>query len=162
MFPGAEKYAILLKKEEVDMQWNLEDTISWYRRQGAPGDQNAVIQLLREIQRECGGISRAQLQQITESYGVKEGFFLAFIRRIPGLRLSETHVLELCAGPNCPKRAPLAEFVEKTYGKQPAGFMVKLVPCMRMCGKGLNLRWDGQVYNQADEKLLRKLIEGIK
>ena len=144
------------------MDWNLEETIAWYRRQGAPGDQNAVIQLLREIQQQCGGISQAQLTQIAESYGVKEGFLLAFIRRIPGLRLSETHVLELCAGPNCPKRAPLAEFVEKTYGKQPAGFTVKLVPCMRMCGKGPNLRWDGKVYNQADEKLLRSLVEGSK
>jgi NADH:ubiquinone oxidoreductase subunit E len=144
------------------MQWNLEETIHWYRRQGAPGDQNAVIQLLREIQQACGGISQAQLAQIAESYGVKEGFLLAFIRRIPGLRLSETHVLELCAGPNCPKRAPLAEFVEKTYGKQPAGFTVKQVPCMRMCGKGPNIRWDGKVYNQADEKLLRSLIEGSK
>ena len=144
------------------MDWNLEETVAWYRRQGAPGDQNAVIQLLREIQQQCGGISQAQLTQIAESYGVKEGFLLAFIRRIPGLRLSETHVLELCAGPNCPKRAPLAEFVEKTYGKQPAGFTVKLVPCMRMCGKGPNLRWDGKVYNQADEKLLRSLGEGSK
>ncbi len=144
------------------MDWNLEETVAWYRRQGAPGDQNAVIQLLREIQQQCGGISQAQLTQIAESYGVKEGFLLAFIRRIPGLRLSETHVLELCAGPNCPKRAPLAEFVEKTYGKQPAGFTVKLVPCMRMCGKGPNLRWDGKVYNQADEKLLRSLVEGSK
>ena len=144
------------------MDWNLEETIAWYRRQGAPGDQNAVIQLLREIQQQCGGISQAQLTRIAESYGVKEGFLLAFIRRIPGLRLSETHVLELCAGPNCPKRAPLAEFVEKTYGKQPAGFTVKLVPCMRMCGKGPNIRWDGKVYNQVDEKLLRSLIEGSK
>lgn len=144
------------------MDWNLEETVAWYRRQGAPGDQNAVIQLLREIQQQCGGISQAQLTQIAESYGVKEGFLLAFIRRIPGLRLSETHVLELCAGPNCPKRAPLAEFVEKTYGKQPAGFTVKLVPCMRMCGKGPNIRWDGKIYNQADEKLLRSLIEGSK
>lgn len=144
------------------MDWNLEETVAWYRRQGAPGDQNAVIQLLREIQQQCGGISQAQLTQIAESYGVKEGFLLAFIRRIPGLRLSETHVLELCAGPNCPKRAPLAEFVEKTYGKQPAGFTVKLVPCMRMCGKGPNLRWDGKVYNQADEKLIRSLVEGSK
>ena len=144
------------------MDWNLEETVAWYRRQGAPGDQNAVIQLLRELQQQCGGISQAHLTQIAESYGVKEGFLLAFIRRIPGLRLSETHVLELCAGPNCPKRAPLAEFVEKTYGKQPAGFTVKLVPCMRMCGKGPNLRWDGTVYNQADEKLIRSLVEGSK
>ena len=141
------------------MDWNLEETVAWYRRQGAPGDQNAVIQLLREIQQQCGGISQAQLTQIAESYGVKEGFLLAFIRRIPGLRLSETHVLELCAGPNCPKRAPLAEFVEKTYGNTPKGFTLKYTGCMRMCGKGPNIKWDGKLYHGADEALIRRLVE---
>ena len=28
---------------------------------------------------------------------------------------------------------------------------------MRMCGKGPNVKWDGQVYHQADEMLLRQL-----
>lgn len=141
------------------MEWNLEEAVSYYGRQGAPRDQNAVIQLLREIQRECGGISYAQLGIIRESYGVKDGFLMAFIRRIPGLRLLGTHCLELCSGPNCPKRANLADFVEKTYGKQPKDFTVKLVPCMRMCGKGPNIKWDGKLYHQADERLLRQLIE---
>lgn len=141
------------------MAWSLEEAVAYYRRQGAPGDQNAVIQLLREIQRECGGISHTQLEQIAEGFGVKEGFLLAFLRRIPGLRLSGTHCLELCGGQNCPKRANLADFVEKTYGKQPKGFTVKTVPCMRMCGKGPNIRWDGKLYHRADEALLKKLIE---
>lgn len=141
------------------MAWSLEEAITYYRHQGAPRDQNAVIQLLREIQGECGGISHTQLQQIAASMGVKESFFLAFLRRIPGLRLSDTHCLELCGGPNCPKQAPLAEFVEKTYGNQPKGFTVKLVPCMRMCGKGPNIRWDGKLYHKADTQLIKKLIE---
>ena len=141
------------------MTWDLEEAVGYYRRQGAPGDQSAVIGLLREIQTECGGISPAQLRQTAEGLGVKEGFLLAFIRRIPGLRLSDTHCLELCGGPNCPKRAPLAEFVEKTYGKTPKGFTVKIVPCMRLCGKGPNIRWDGKLYHQADAQLLKRLIE---
>lgn len=141
------------------MDWNLEEAIAYYARQGAPRDQSAVIGLLREIQSECGGISPQQLTQITESYGVKEGFLLAFIRRIPGLRLTDTHVLELCGGPNCPKRAPLLDFVEKAYGKNPKGFSVQQVPCMRMCGKGPNIRWDGKLYHKADPQLLKKLIE---
>lgn len=142
------------------MEWSLEEAIAHYARQGAPRDQAAVIGLLRETQRECGSITPAQLGQIGESYGVKEGFLLAFIRRIPGLLLSDTHVLELCGGPNCPKRAPLLAFVEQTYGKTPQGFTVRQVPCMRMCGKGPNIRWDGKLYHQADTQLLKKLIEG--
>ena len=31
------------------MEWNLEEALDYYRRQGAPGDQNALIALLKEI-----------------------------------------------------------------------------------------------------------------
>lgn len=142
------------------MAWELEEAIGYYRNQGAPGDQTAVVNLLREIQTENGGaIPRDALNRAAEGLGVKEGFLLAFVKRIPSLRLSDAHVLELCAGPNCPKRRDLAGFVEKTWGKTPRGFTVRQVPCMRQCGKGPNIRWDGKLYNQADEALLRRLLE---
>lgn len=143
------------------MSWSLEEAAAYYRKQGAPGDQNAVIGLLRETQRENGGsIPRFFLGQIAGVYGVKESFLLAIIKRLPSLRLADTHCLELCAGPNCAKRAALVAFVEKTYGAKPDKFTVKYVPCMRMCGKGPNIKWDGKLYHQADEALLRGLIEG--
>lgn len=141
------------------MDWNLEEAISYYRSMGAPSDQTALIGLLKEIQREQGSISYADLSAITRSYGIKEGLLLALIRRIPSLRLAGKHTLELCSGPNCSKRAKLADFVEKNWGKNPEHFTVKYVPCMRMCGKGPNIRWDGQVYNGADEELLKKLLK---
>ena len=34
------------------MSWDLQEAISYYRRQGAPGDQSAVLGLLKEIQQE--------------------------------------------------------------------------------------------------------------
>lgn len=145
------------------MSWNLEEAMEYYKRQGAPADQSALLNLLREVQQENGGaIPKAALVQIAESYNTKEGLFLALIRRIPSLRLSDGHCLELCAGPNCSKRAALSAFVEKTYGAKSKDFTLRYVPCMRMCGKGPNIRWDGKLYHQADEKLLRQLIEGSK
>lgn len=141
------------------MDRNLEEAISYYRSIGAPSDQTALIGLLKEIQRERGSISYADLSAITRSYGIKEGLLLALIRRIPSLRLAGKHTLELCAGPNCSKRAKLADFVEENWGKNPEHFTIKYVPCMRMCGKGPNIRWDGQVYNGADEELLKKLLK---
>ena len=141
------------------MDWNLEEAISYYRSMGAPSDQTALIGLLKEIQRERGSISYADLSAITRSYSIKEGLLLALIRRIPSLRLAGKHTLELCAGPNCSKRAKLADFVEKNWGANPEHFTIKYVPCMRMCGKGPNIRWDGQVYNGADEELLKKLLQ---
>lgn len=144
------------------MNWNLEEAIQYYRRQGAPGDQTALTGLLREIQDSHGGsIPGSLLPAVAEAYGIKESFLQAVIKRIPSLKLAaQKPVLELCAGPNCPKRANLAAFVEKTYGRTPKTFELRYTGCMRQCGKGPNLRWNGQIHHQADEALIRKLVEG--
>ena len=140
------------------MSWDLKEAIAYYRSQGAPGDQNALRNLLAEVQSETGGtIPGYLLPEIARELGTKESFLTAIIRRIPSLRLKDCHVLEICAGPNCSRRGQLAQLAEQYRGR----VEVKLVPCMRQCGKGPNLRFDGKLYNGADEALLAKLIEQI-
>ena len=145
------------------MSWNLEEALQYYQKQGAPGDQTALTALLREVQDAYNGaIPGDLLPEIAAFYQTKESFLQAVIKRIPSLKLAaQRPVLELCAGPNCPKRANLAGFVEKTYGRNPSGFTLRYSGCMRMCGKGPNLRWKGEVYNQADEALIRKLVDPV-
>ena len=139
------------------MDWDLKEAIDWYGKQGAPRDQNALVNLLREIQEENRGcIPKWMLPAIAEAYGVKESLLLALIRRYPRLRLADTHLLEICAGPNCGKHTALADAAEQLRKK---GITVKFVPCMRLCGKGPNLKWDGTLYHQADEALLKKLLQ---
>lgn len=138
----------------------LRDTLDYYKRQGAPGDQNALISLLTEIQQDHGGsIPKALLPTIADYYGVKEALLLAIIRRIPRLRLSDLHTLELCAGPNCGKASALAAAAERLAAAHPGQISLKFVPCMRMCGKGPNLKWDGKLHHKADEALLKELIK---
>lgn len=145
------------------MDWNLEEAIPYYKSLGAPEDQNVLINFLREAQKAHGGsISGYLLTRIAEGFEIKESFLLAVIRRIPGLRLDGSHCLELCGGHNCSKRAKLADFVVKNWGSSPKDFQVKYVPCKRMCGKGPNIRWDGEIYHGADEALLRKLIREVQ
>jgi NADH:ubiquinone oxidoreductase subunit E len=141
--------------------WNLEETISYYKKQGAPSDQSALVSLLREVQQEnSGAIPKSALPAMAEGLGVKESYLLAVIRRIPSLRLSDSHTLEMCGGPNCGKHAALAAAAEKLCkGKN---VTLKFVPCMRLCGKGPNLKWDGTLYHKADEALLKRLLEGEK
>lgn len=142
------------------MNWNIQEAIAYYRRQGAPGDQNVLVQLLREIQQENGGrIPHPLLSEVAAAYGIKESFLAAVIRRFPGLRISNTHCLELCAGPNCGKHAHLAALAEELQKSASGSFTLRFVPCMRMCGKGPNIRWDGTLYHKADEALLRKLTK---
>ena len=140
------------------MDWNMEEAVAHYKKQGAPSDQTALTALLREVQAEHGGrIPKHLLPQIAAGLGTRESFLLAVIRRIPSLRLADSHCLEVCAGPNCGKSAALAACAEKMKSEK---ITVKFVPCMRMCGKGPNIRFDGTLYHRADEKLLRRLIKG--
>ena len=142
------------------MAWNLEEAITYYKRQGAPGDQSAIVSLLREIQAEnSGGIPKYTLSNIAEAYRIKESFLLAIIKRIPSLRLENTHLLELCAGPNCGKHIQLAECAEKLCKLK--GVTLKYMGCQRMCGKGPNIKFDGKLYHKATEELLEELLEKL-
>jgi len=139
------------------MAWNFAEALDWYRSQGAPSDQAALTALLREVQEHSGGsIPKHLLPHMAAGLGVKESYLLALVKRLPSLRLSDTHVLELCAGPNCGKAVELAAFAEKLAGK---GITVKFTPCMRLCGKGPNVKWDGKLYHKADKALLCRLME---
>lgn len=142
------------------MEWNLEEALTYYKKQGAPGDQIACINLLKEIQQEQGGIPSWMLCRAAEAWNTKESLLLALVRRIRSLRLLDSHVLEVCSGPNCGKRTEIADFVEKKYGKNPKDFTFRYCNCMRQCGKGPNIRWDGKVYNGATPEMVEKLIEG--
>ena len=144
------------------MVWNLHEALEYYKRQGAPADQNALIALLTEVQAEHGGsIPKALLVDIAAFYGTKEGVLLALIRRIPRLKLSDVHTLELCAGPNCGKAAALAKAAETLCAAHPGKISLKFTPCMRLCGKGPNLKWDGTLHHKADDSLLKELMKDI-
>lgn len=144
------------------MSWNLTETLEYYKRQGAPSDQSTLISLLAEIQQEHGGgIPRGLLGEIAGYYGIKDALLLAIIRRIPRLRLSDIHTLEVCAGPTCGKAATLAHCAEKISAAYPGKISLKFTPCMRMCGKGPNIKWDGKLYHNADDTLLTELTKEL-
>lgn len=144
------------------MDWNLQEALGHYKRLGAPSDQSALISLLTEIQQEHrGSIPNYLIPEIAEYYAVKETLLLAIIRRIPRLRLADTHLLEVCSGPNCGKSAELAACAEKLCAARPGKITLRFVPCMRMCSKGPNIKFDGTLYHKADESLLKGLIQDL-
>lgn len=156
----------------MDTNWQISEAIAYYRGQGAPGNQQALVSLLRETQRENGGvIPEWCVSEIALAYGIKETFLQAVIKRIPSLRAEQApHRLELCGGPNCCRKngGKLAKFVETTYGVQnggvskTGGFSYHVAGCMKNCGKGPNLKWDGKLYAGGDEALVRVLVSGEK
>ena len=135
----------------------MEEMLSYYQKQGAPGDQTALVNLLKELQQTYGAVPKWAITQAAEYYRIKESFLLAIIKRIPSLRLQDTHLLELCAGKNCGKHVQLAEVAEKLCKLK--GVTLKYMGCQRMCGKGPNIKFDGKLYHKATEELLKELLE---
>ena len=135
----------------------MKEMLDYYRRQGAPGDQTALVGLLKELQQTYGAVPKWVVGEIAEEYKVKESFILAVVKRIPSLRLQDTHLLQLCAGPNCGKHTALAAEAEKLCKLK--GVELKYMGCQRMCGKGPNIRFDGKLYHKATVELLQELLK---
>ena len=142
------------------MAWDIMEAIAYYKSQGAPGDQNALVALLREAQQENSGVIPAHIPALAaESYGVKESYILAVIKRIPSLRLSDRPVLEICCGNNCGrKNAALLDHAEKNWGTK---LEVRQSGCMRMCGKGPNVRLNGQLHHKVNAEVLDQLLTEV-
>ena len=144
------------------MSWTLEDAIAYYGTQGAPSDQTALVALLREIQQELGGrIPTYVIAAAAATYGVKESFLSAVIRRYPSLHVENVHRLELCAGQNCGRHTALHALAEQMCHASKGKVELRYLGCQRMCGKGPNLKWDGRLYNRVDEALLKSLFETV-
>ena len=135
----------------------MKEMLDYYRRQGAPGDQTALVNLLKELQQTYGAVPKWAVTEIAEDYRVKESFILAVVKRIPSLRLQDAHLLQLCAGPNCGKHTALAAEAEKLCKLK--GVELKYMGCQRMCGKGPNIKFDGKLYHKATVELLQELLK---
>lgn len=156
----------------MEKEWNLTEAIEYYRSQNAPADQQALIELLREVQTENGGsIPACALEEITARLDIRPAILTAILKRCPGLRTQTApHSLELCAGPRCQKRecARLHTFIEQNYQVKSGGisarggFSYRLTGCMKNCPNGPSIKWDGKLYSQADPEMLRSLIEKAK
>ena len=140
--------------------WNMEEALKWYKKMGAPSDQSALLELLREVQRENGGaIPKGVVPALAVGLSVKESYLAAVIRRFPSLRISDVHTLELCAGPNCGKAVALAADAEKLCAQR--NVKLSYIGGMRMCGKGPNMKLDGKLYHKADPEMLKRLLEEL-
>ena len=135
----------------------MKEMLDYYRRQGAPGDQTALINLLKELQQTYGAVPQWAVPEIADAYRIKESFILAVVKRIPSLRLQNTHLLQICAGPNCGKHTALAAEAEKLCKLK--GVELKYMGCQRMCGKGPNIKFDGKLYHKATVELLQELLK---
>lgn len=145
-------------------QDSLNHLIEYYLDQGAPGDQQMLLALLREAQGEDGGIlSNATLCAIAQACHVKESLLTALIRRSPSLRLEDApHRLEVCG--TCPKSTALRAYIEEAFSVRSGGisregqFLYRVTGCMKNCRQGPSVRWDGTLYSGATPGLIDRLL----
>jgi len=147
------------------MNQHIHEIIAYYRGQGAPGDQQMLIALLKEAQESCGGtLTMAAIEAIAADLGIKEALIQALIRRIPSLRCENVaHKLEICG--TCKKGAALRDYIEETYNLRSGcvceahKFSYRVTGCMKNCKCGPSVRWDGVLQPSATIDLLEKLIQ---
>lgn len=151
-----------------NLNQHIHEIIDYYRSHGAPGDQQMLIAMLKEVQETDGGmLTQASIDEIIEACHLKAPILQALIRRIPSLRCETVaHRLEICG--TCKKGAALRDYIEETYGIRSGSvcesgkFSYRVTGCMKNCKCGPSMRWDGVLYPQATIEQLEKLISGQK
>ena len=148
----------------MDINKEIGALIEYYAGQGAPGDQQMLIALLKEAQEAEGGVlSNFTIDRIINAYGLKKPILTALIRRIPALRYEDVpHNLEVCG--TCKCSADIRKYLEDVLGARSGaackagGFMYRTVNCMKNCKNGPSMKWDGVLYSHTTVDMIRELI----
>lgn len=139
--------------------WDFHEALEYYKRQGAAESQIELKSLLSEIAKEYSGVIPAcYVEKISESYKMRESFLLAVIRNMPSVRIENTDCLEICMGSRCTESQNLILFAHKIKDDRKVNLIIKSTQCMHMCGKGPNIKFNGKIYNNADEELIKNLL----
>lgn len=149
--------------------WNIHEAVEYYKGQDAPQNQFALVELLKEAQEHNGGVlTDCLIEDIAALLNIKVTFLNAVIKRYPSLKTAQApHSLEVCGGKNCAANgsAALLKHIRGAYGAESGGistrggFSFKICGCLKHCGKGPNIKWDGEIYNAATPELIKKLAD---
>lgn len=147
--------------------WNIHEAVEYYKGQDAPQNQFALVELLKEAQEHNGGVlTDCLIEDIAALLNIKVTFLNAVIKRYSSLKTAQApHRLEVCGDKNCAANgsAALLKHIRGAYGAESGGistkggFSFKICGCLKHCGKGPNIKWDGEIYNAATPELIKKL-----
>ena len=147
--------------------WNIHEAVEYYKGQDVPQNQFALVELLKEAQEHNGGVlTDCLIEDIAAVLNIKVTFLNAVIKRYPSLKTAQApHRLEVCGGKNCAANgsAALLQYIRQTHGVEngsisiSGGFSFAVCGCLKHCGKGPNIKWDGEIYNAATPELIKKL-----
>lgn len=139
---------------------------------GASGFSPFIVDIMRGIEREFGGVEMEYLAYISEKFGVKLEEVLD-TAKILGIKLNdkkETLEIRVCLGMNC--KANGGEFVLDEFKRllkidieettEDGRFSLAIQRCFAKCTIGPNVKVGDKFYNQVDVEKVKKIIEENK
>ena len=156
------------RSRRFDMPTRTLDQIFKGRR----SQPNLLIEVLQDIQKDYGYISKEAMQTVSQSLGVPiiEVYRVASFYKAFRLKPSGKHVLTLCQGTACHVRSShlLLDQATGQLGVKPGDvtpdglFSIHQVNCLGACALGPIVSADGTYHHHMTPGKLRKLIETIR
>lgn len=136
---------------------------------GAKGFSPFIIDILRGIEREFGGVDKEYLIYIEEKFQVEEKELLDTIKmlNIKIMEIREVKEIRVCLGIHCKARG--GEFVYDEFRKKlgvdegektsDGKFLLNIQRCFAKCNEGPNVKVGDKFYNKVKVEDVKKIIE---
>ena len=139
--------------------------------EGRRSQPNQLIEVLQDVQKNYGYISREAMQAVSQGLGVPiiEVYRVASFYKAFRLKPSGKHVLTMCMGTACHVRSArlLLDQATGQLGVKPGEvtpdglFSIEHVNCLGACALGPIVTENGSYYHHMTPGKLRKLIETL-
>lgn len=133
----------------------IREILDWHSRREDRSSQEAIVEMLREIQEICGYLPESIQQEAAGASAVSQSVIKTLIRFCPDLKsVGYRHVLTVCTGERCGNRqgAEVLEAVRRVLhvGKDGVSadknVMVTTRNCLKHCKTAPNLLLDGKHF----------------
>ncbi len=152
--------------------WNsfsaeFQTAAAYYREQNRPGDQELLIEFLRETQEICGCIPDSTKDCIADIMQVAPAVIDTYIRLYPSLcsQKYETKII-VCTGSTCSQKgsAAVLKKLEQKLGirqgevTSDGKYLLCTQKCFKQCGQGVNVKIGEQMYHRVTESRIDELF----
>ena len=161
-------------RERVSVMENekkIDEILADYQPGYTPGDQTALLLILREIQAVNGCLPKEVQQKISQALGEPPQVLSALIRRIPDLKEETSrYQVTICTGPRCADKGgrEILKAVERELRLKPGKtspdglFSLQTVLCMKKCAQAPNVKINGELYGAMTPKSAVEKLKALR
>jgi NADH-quinone oxidoreductase subunit E/NADP-reducing hydrogenase subunit HndA len=136
---------------------------------GAKGFSPFIIDILRGIEREFGGVDKAYLTYIQEKFQVEEKEIIDTIKmlNIKIIEIREAKEIRVCLGVHC--KAKGSQFIFEEFSRilgidegektSDGRFLLNIQRCFAKCNEGPNVKVGDKFYDDVKVEDVKKIID---